>query len=59
MHQRRFPDGRLAEERERLRIQALIDSGDRSGARARAEEFRRRYPKSIFLPAIEAALGLP
>jgi len=59
MHERRYPSGHLAEERERLRIQALLDTGDRPGARARAEAFRRRFPKSIFLPAIEAALGLP
>jgi len=55
MHARRFPDGRLVEERERLWIHALIAAGDYAGARDRAQVFRRNHPESIFLRDIDAA----
>lgn len=56
MHQRRFPEGRLVEQRERLWIQALISSGDLTGARRRLEDLERTYPDSLFLPDLRAAL---
>lgn len=55
-HQRRFPAGRLAEEREGLWIQALVSSGQSAAARTRAEKFRRLYPDSLLLPMVDAAL---
>lgn len=55
-HTRRFPRGRLAEEREALAIQALALSGERAGALARAARFRRAYPNSIFGSAVDRAV---
>jgi hypothetical protein len=56
-HEKLYPGGQLAEEREALAVRALVlvDRGDQ--ARARAARFRRRYPSSVMLPAVEAALG--
>jgi hypothetical protein len=56
-HHRRFARGRLAEEREVLWIQLLLRAGDRPAAEARAARFRARWPSSIQLPVVEAALG--
>lgn len=58
-HGRKFPNGHLAEERESLAIQALVGAGRDSEARARAARFRARYPHSLLLPAVEAAVGAP
>lgn len=55
-HERRFPYGRLAEEREALQIQALAGAHQDSEARTRAEAFRTRYPESFFLPLVNRAL---
>lgn len=54
-HARRFPDGALTEERDGLRVIALAAT-DPARARAEAARFRRRYPASVLLPAIERAL---
>ena len=51
-----FPDGQLAEERESVRVQALVMSGHRERAEEVADAFRARYPNSVYLPAIEASL---
>ena len=56
-HAREFPNGRLAEEREVLSIQALALAGRSGEARARAERFRRSFPTSILLPAVERMVG--
>jgi hypothetical protein len=56
-HAKRFPKGRLAEERESLTVQALAAAGRPGEARERAERFRRRSPNSILLPAVESALA--
>ena len=56
-HAQRFPRSRFSEERDSLRIQALIIAGRTPEAKQRLEEFRKRRPKSLFLPALEAALG--
>jgi hypothetical protein len=58
-HARRFPRGRLAEEREVIGIQALLASGNRSAAEARADRFRKTFPKSVFLPSLDRILGKP
>jgi hypothetical protein len=52
-HQREFPHGQLAEEREWLAIQALNLAGRRDEARARAAAFRRTFPQSLMLPALD------
>lgn len=57
-HQKRFPKGALAEEREALAVQALAGAGRKEEARARAERFARSFPGSILLPAVEAAGGV-
>jgi hypothetical protein len=54
-HERRWPRGQLAEEREALTVRALAASGQVDAARARAGAFRARFPRSIFLPAVDAA----
>ena len=55
-HATTYPDGALAEEREALAIRILVDAGRAPEARARGQKFRTRYPKSLMLPAVEAAL---
>ena len=55
-HSRRFPKGRLAEERDALRVRSLVGSGRTSEARRAADAFGRRFPRSVLLPRIEAAL---
>ena len=56
-HTRRFPHGQLEEEREALGVLALVASGDTAGSRVRAEMFRRRFPRSIQLDIVEAAVA--
>jgi hypothetical protein len=58
-HQRRFPAGRLQEEREALRIRTLVALGRKDEARRVAERFRSRFPRSVLLARIEAAMGQP
>lgn len=55
-HRKRFKDGQLAEEREALTVAALASQGESEQARATADRFRKRYPKSLLLPAVSAAL---
>jgi len=49
-HARRFPHGRLAEEREALRVKALNGAGRDEDARQAASAFAARYPRSALLP---------
>lgn len=56
-HARKFPRGVLAEEREAIAVQALLLAQRSDDARARAERFQKSYPRSIFLPAVLAAVG--
>lgn len=60
-HAREFPTGRLAEEREALRVKALVGLGRFSEARRAADGFEARFPRSVLLPAIQrmAAPGGP
>ena len=53
-HKRLFPRGRLGEEREELAIRALRVAGRADEANARAKEFVKSYPSSIYLGTIEA-----
>jgi hypothetical protein len=58
VHEERFRTGALAQEREALRIQALIASGNRPAAEAAAARFERDYPQSLMGPAVRAALSV-
>lgn len=58
-HLRRFPDGAMREDRERLWIDALARSGHRAEALARATEFNRRFPDSVHRARIARALAEP
>lgn len=55
-HGRRFPRGRLTEEREVLRIRSLIGAGRMDDARAVAVAFTDRFPRSVFLPRLSKEL---
>jgi hypothetical protein len=48
-HRRDYPAGLLAEEREALHVRALWGMGNQSAAKAAAETFRKRYPRSALL----------
>ena len=52
-HQRRFPTGRLREEREALRVKALAGLGRNDEARLAAKRFRERFPQSVLSNRIE------
>lgn len=58
-HEREYRSGKLVEEREALFVRVLADVGELAPARARAETFRRRFPQSLLLPAVEAAVVPP
>ncbi|MBK8217573.1 MAG: hypothetical protein IPK71_27920 [Myxococcales bacterium] len=58
-HAAQFPHGRLVEDREAVAVQALAAAGRTDEARARAQRFRARYPRSIYLPAIDRSLSHP
>ncbi len=57
-HSARFPQGALAEEREALRIQALVAADRDPEARVALGIFLRTYPRSLAGPALGAAVGL-
>lgn len=56
-HAREFPRGQLAEERETLRIQALVGQGRVAEAREQAAQFRRTFPGSMMQGAVDVAIG--
>jgi hypothetical protein len=49
-HARRFPNGRLVEEREALRVKALVGAGREGEARKASSAFSARFPRSALLP---------
>jgi hypothetical protein len=51
-HSRRFPGGRLAEEREALRVRSLASAGRADEARQAATAFADRFPRSVLLPQL-------
>ena len=53
-HAREHPDGRLAEERERLMIEALLAQGRTNAGNERFTAFEARWPESIHLAALRA-----
>jgi len=56
-HGRRFPRGRLRLEAEVLRIEALMQTGQRAAASARAKAFVKRYPNSVFVSRVQRFAG--
>jgi hypothetical protein len=56
-HARRFPNGRLAEEREALRVRSLAGSGRTADARRAVAAFATRFPRSVLLPRLQDAAG--
>jgi hypothetical protein len=56
-HERRYPAGRLCEEREALRLRALVGLGREKEARLVAAGFRRAFPHSVFLPKLDDLLA--
>jgi len=52
-HESRYPSGRLSEEREALRIRAMIGLGNLDRARQTAARFRRTFPRSVLLPKLD------
>lgn len=58
-HERRYPGGLLAEEREVLAIEALVLAGHADEGRARAGRFEKRYPRSVLLPTVQAVVAPP
>jgi hypothetical protein len=53
-HEQRFPAGRLSEEREVLRVHALVGLGRTEPARRAAARFRRQFPHSVLLQRVDA-----
>ncbi len=58
-HARRFPNGRLTEEREALRVRSLARSGQTEEARRAAGTFANRFPGSVLLPHLRQIAGTP
>ena len=56
-HQRQFPSGRLAEEREALRVKALLGLGRLAEARRAGAAFHAHFPRSVMLGRIDEMLG--
>ncbi|HXJ18803.1 MAG TPA: hypothetical protein VMT03_01115 [Polyangia bacterium] len=54
---RAYPRGRLDQEAEVLRIDALSQSGRAEAARAHAREFLRRHPNSVLAAHVRTRLG--
>jgi hypothetical protein len=52
-HARRFPNGRLAEEREALRVRSLAGAGRGDEARRALAGFARHFPQSALLPRLQ------
>jgi hypothetical protein len=58
-HERRYPKGRFCEEREALRLRALIGLGRGREARQAVAQFRTEYPRSVLLPKLDDLLPPP
>jgi hypothetical protein len=56
VHQRQFPAGQLAEEREALRVKALLGLGRVAEAKRAGAVFRDRFPHSALLERIDEML---
>lgn len=58
-HERSYPAGRLSEEREVLRVKALVALGRIDEARRAGARFARRFPRSVLVPKVNEMLGSP
>ena len=58
-HARRHPAGRLCEEREALRVRALVGLGRGKEARDAAARFHHDFPHSVLLPKLDEMLTAP
>jgi hypothetical protein len=56
-HRRSFPHPLLAEERDAMRVQALVKAGRYDEARARASIFLKRSPDSLFSSVVNSAIA--
>lgn len=56
-HARNYPSGVMSQEREMVRINALVATGRTAEARAAAARFRKAYPKSAYLPRVESLVS--
>lgn len=56
-HEHLYPAGRLSEEREVLRVKALVGLGRASEARHAVAEFHRQFPRSVLLRKIDDMLA--
>jgi hypothetical protein len=56
-HEKTYSPPMLGEERDALRVEALVKAGRYEEARARADAFRKSAPKSLFLSAVNAAIA--
>ena len=56
-HQSQYPSGKLAEEREALRVKALLGLGRTAEARRAGASFLARFPRSALRGRIEEMLG--
>lgn len=56
-HAKAYPHPLLGEEHDALLIQVLARGGRTDEARARGAAFRRQFPESLLLPAVEAAIA--
>jgi hypothetical protein len=52
-HGRQFPNGRLAEEREALRVRSLAAAGRTDEERRAVTAFTRRFPRSVLLSRLQ------
>jgi len=55
-HARDFPAGALAQERDAMRVNALVLLGETSRAVREGRAFHAQYPRSLFGPVVDAAL---
>jgi hypothetical protein len=56
-HAQEYPASQFEQERQALRIQALVGLGRQDEARALAKSFEQRFPESILLEGIRQAIG--
>ena len=56
-HGRRFPNGRLAEQRDALRVRSLAGSGRANEARRAVATFALRFPRSALLKRLQETAG--
>jgi len=56
-HAKSFPHGQLAEMREALAVQALVDAGRTAEAKSRGAMFHATFPGSMYGHVVDSALS--